>query len=133
MTYPALYSRYDVDMWDSIAADAMAIQKCSDCGTFRYPPGAACPICLSLRFDWAPLSGRATVLSWATFHRQYLPAYPAPHTVVAAQLAEGPILIAGIDAAEKVGLQLDAPLQIITRDHPEGYKVPWLTLAAEPS
>jgi len=130
MNYPVLYSPYDAAMWDSIAHDAMAIQQCTECGTFRYPPGASCPSCLSVGFDWTRLSGRANALSWATFHRQYLPAYPAPHTVVAARLEEGPILIAGIDAAEKPGLQLDVALQVITRDHPDGYKVPWFTLAA---
>ena len=131
MTYPTLYSPYDAALWDSIGAGTMALQRCGDCGTFRYPPGAACPACLSVRFDWAALSGQGRVLSWATFHRQYLPAYPPPHTVVTAELDEGPILIAGLDDGERPGLRLDAPVRIVSRDHPDGYKVPWFTLVPE--
>lgn len=127
--HPTLYSPYDAGLWDSIRDGAMALQQCTGCGTFRYPPGAACPGCLSTDFAWTPLSGEAAALSWTTFHRQYLPAYPAPHTVVAAQLAEGPILIAGMDEAEREDLTLGAALKIAVREHPDGYKVPWFTLA----
>jgi hypothetical protein len=52
-----------------------------------------CDRCLSDAFAWVALSGTATVLSWTTFRRGYFPEYPAPHTVVALELAEGPLFI----------------------------------------
>ena len=30
------------DPWNEIA-QAMKLQRCSQCGTFRYPPGPSCP------------------------------------------------------------------------------------------
>jgi hypothetical protein len=71
-----------------------------------------------------PLSGRGRVLSWTTFHRQYLPAYPPPVTCVAVQLPEGPIMVGNVDAAEVDGLALDAEVTLIYGVHPDGYALP---------
>lgn len=125
---PRLYSHYDQFLWQSIAEDAIRFQKCSECGTFRYPPGGCCPNCLSTEATWEKLSGRGRVLSWLTYHRQYLPAYPAPTTIVAAELEEGPILITNIDHEEAPDLVLDRPIRIIYGDHPDGYRIPRFTL-----
>jgi uncharacterized OB-fold protein len=94
---------YDRPLWKYIRDREMRLQSCSDCRTFRYPPGPGCPNCLSSECEWKPLSGEGTIVSWAVFHRQYLPAYPAPYNVIAVRLAEGPLLISN--------LECDAPLQ----------------------
>ena len=119
-----LYSFYDGPMWESIAEDAMKLQKCANCGALRYPPGPTCPKCLSTDYEWAPVEGRGKILSWTTFHRQYLPAYPAPHTVVAVQLSEGPIMIGHVAAGEVPKLKVDAPVRMIYVDHADGYRIP---------
>jgi uncharacterized OB-fold protein len=116
-------------MWDSIAERAMRLQRCAVCGRWRYPPGPACPACLSTQAVWAPLSGRGRLLSWTTFHRQYLPAWPAPHTCVAVALAEGPIMIGNVDYAETGRLAIDAPMELIYDMHPDGYTLPRFRLA----
>ena len=129
MAGPRLYSPYDVPMWESISAGRMRIQCCDECSTFRYPPGACCPNCLSTDATWKEISGKGKVLSWTTYHKQYLPAYPAPTTVVAAMLEEGEILITNIDASETGALALDKPVRVIYGDHPDGYRIPRFTLA----
>lgn len=128
--YPRLYSPYDKPMWDSVAEGAMRLQCCAECGLFRYPPGACCPRCLSTETRWETLSGKATVLSWTTYHRQYLPAYPAPHTVVAVALAEGPIMIGNVDPADAPKLKAGVPVQLIYGDHPDGFRLPRFRVAA---
>ena len=92
-TTPRLYSPYDAPMWESIEQGQMKLQRCRETGTFYYPPGPMCPETLNFDVEWAPISGEGTILSWTVFHRTYLPAYPAPHLVVAVQLEEGPIMI----------------------------------------
>jgi uncharacterized protein len=84
---------YDGPMWESIEAGAMRLQCCRACGNWQYPPGPACPQCLSDDLEWKPVSGRGTVHSWVRFHRQYLPAYPPPHICVSVVLAEGVMMI----------------------------------------
>ncbi len=121
---PKLYSPYDKPMWESVAEGAMRLQCCDNCSTFRYPPAPCCPKCLSVDTSWMPISGDARILSWTTFHRQYLPAYPAPTTVVAVRLAEGPIMISNIDAADTPRLKIDLPVTLIYGEHPDGYALP---------
>jgi uncharacterized OB-fold protein len=124
MPGPQLFSPYDAPMWNSIAEHAMRLQRCAVCGRWRYPPGPACPACLSTQATWAPLSGRGRLLSWTTFHRQYLPAYPAPYTCVAVALTEGPIMIGNVDFVETERLAIDAPMEMIYGMHPDGYTLP---------
>jgi uncharacterized OB-fold protein len=123
-TKARLYSFYDEPMWESIAHDAMQLQKCSDCGAIRYPPGPTCPKCLSTDYAWTPIEGRGRVLSWTTFHRQYLPAYPPPRTVVAVQLSEGSIMVGHVAADQVKRLKVDAPVRMIYVDHADGYRIP---------
>ena len=129
--HPRFYSPYDEVLWKSIAEGALRLQRCSDCGTYRYPPGACCPKCLSIDATWEKVSGSGRVLSWMTYHKQYLPAYPAPTTIVAAELEEGPILITNIDHGETASLSIDRPVRIIYGDHPDGYRIPRFTLAGD--
>ena len=98
-TPPAVRGLYDIPMWDSIAARQMKLQRCQKCGTVMYPPGPCCTACLSNALDWEPISGNGTILSWIVFHRQYLPAYPAPYNAIAVQLEEGPIMVSNLEGA----------------------------------
>ncbi len=128
---PRLFSPYDKPMWDSIAEDRLRLPRCTRCSTVHYPPGPCCPQCLGFELAWEPVSGRGKVLSWITFHREYLPAYPAPHTVVAVQLAEGPIMIGYVPRSDARDLSLEAPVTIAYADHPDGYRITEFRLSAE--
>jgi hypothetical protein len=84
---------YAEQFWAFTRERELRLQQCSACGKFRWPPGPTCDRCLSDEFAWSALSGVAKVLSWTTFRRGYFPEYPPPHTVVALELAEGPLFI----------------------------------------
>lgn len=120
---PRLYSPYDAPLWESIAQDQLKLQRCRKTGTFYYPPGPMCPESMSFDVEWAPISGRGKILSWTVFHRKYLPAYPAPHLVVAVQLEEGPIMIGYMEHEHLPELKLDAPVTTEYVDHPDGYRI----------
>lgn len=89
----------DQPFWDSVQAGRMALQCCNSCQRLRYPVAPACPYCFAEGFAWQPVSGRAELLAWAVFHRRYLPAYPPPHNVIVARLAEGPSLVSNLIGA----------------------------------
>lgn len=125
---PRLYSPYDAPLWESIDAGQMKLQRCRQTGTFYYPPGPACPESLSFDVEWAPVSGHGTILSWTVFHRQYLPAYPAPHLVVAVALEEGPIMIGYMDHDCLPSLKLDLPVTMQYVQHADGYRIPKFAL-----
>lgn len=104
---------YEGPFWDYVETGEIRLQKCTGCGRFRYPPGPVCPVCLSQDSDWTPVRGTGRVQSWVTFHRQYFEHLPVPYTVVAAELAEGPILIANLVGAGPEELSLDLPVRLV--------------------
>jgi uncharacterized OB-fold protein len=103
---------YEDAFWEHVGRRDLRLQQCADCGRFRYPPGPACPNCLSLQWSWEPISGEGTLLSWVVFHRQYFPEFPVPHTVVAAELSEGPIFIADLAGDVAQEHKAGTPLRI---------------------
>ena len=128
---PTYFSMYDEPFWESVGRDEARLQKCSKCSTFRYPPGACCPNCLSLEAEWVPVSGKGRVLSWTTIHRQYLDAYPAPSTVVAVLMDEGTIMITHFDNEDVGRLRIDLPVHLTYSTHPDGYRLPKFAIAED--
>jgi len=105
---------YEAPFWEHVGRRAVHLQVCTDCGHTWYPPGPACPRCLSTRWTWAPIAGDGELLSWVTFHRQYFPTIPPPHTVAAVALDEGPILIADVPSGSD-GLSIGARMRLCYR------------------
>ena len=94
---------YDTPMWDGFIEGDFKVQTCSRCQTSRYPPGPACPDCLSMEYDWRAVAGGGEILSWVIFHRPYFDDHPAPYNAVAVRLDEGPIVITNLVGAEPEG------------------------------
>ena len=121
---PTLFSPYDAPMWDSIQEGRLKLQRCTQNGRFRYPPGPVDPDTLSPDYTWEAVSGRARLLSWTTFHRQYLPAFPPPHTVAVVRLEEGPIMVSCVAPELTAQLVIDGPVTLVYGEHPDGYRIP---------
>ncbi|WP_448624394.1 Zn-ribbon domain-containing OB-fold protein [Geodermatophilus sp. URMC 64] len=105
---------YERPFWEYVQARQLRLQRCSSCGQFWYPPGPACPRCLSSDWAWEAISGRGSVLSWVIFHRGYFESMPPPYTVVAAELEEGPILLTDV-AAPPEQLFMGMPVRLTYR------------------
>ena len=90
---PRAMDPYAAQFWHFTLDKELRLQACSDCGKYRWPPGPTCGVCLSEDFNWAPVSGRGRLISWTTFHREYFPEYPPPHTVIVVELDEGPLFV----------------------------------------
>lgn len=101
--------------WEGAARGELTLQRCEDCEALRYPPAEICPRCLSARTAWAPLSGRATLFSWAVFHHVYHAGWRdrVPYTVALVELEEGPRMFSNIVAPEGTQLSLGMPLQVV--------------------
>ena len=84
--------------WDATKRHELALQRCGDCGRFRYPPAPVCPECLSEEAAWTRVSGRGTVTTFVVFHKVYFQSFAAdaPYNVVQVELAEGPRLTANL-------------------------------------
>lgn len=105
---------WETPFWEHVSGGKLHLQQCGECEHVWYPPGPACPRCLSSSWTWTAVAGTGELLSWVTFHRQYFPTIPPPYTVAAVALDEGPILIAdtGTDPA---GLSIGNRMHLVYR------------------
>ena len=114
-----LRDRDTAGFWEAQSRHELAFQRCSGCGTVRYPVSPTCPQCLSFDFEWAASSGRGTVYSYTVVHHQTHPAFPAPYTVVLAEMEEGPRLIAQLRGPEGSRPEIGARVRIDWEDSPQ--------------
>lgn len=103
---------YADPFWIFVGQRRLHLQRCTACGHFWYPPGPGCPRCLSGDYEWVPVAGTGRVVSWAVFRRQYFDSLPPPYTIVAAALAEGPILIADLAGGSGASLAIDQSVEL---------------------
>ncbi|MFC5337387.1 Zn-ribbon domain-containing OB-fold protein [Leucobacter denitrificans] len=120
---------YDIPFWESVKNKDMQLQRCADCAEWRYPAGPICSQCNSENAVWERVSGEAEILSWVVFHKTYLPAYPAPHKVIAVRLSEGPIMISNLEGKEPEGSWIGERVSLCYSEMPDGMILPRFALS----
>jgi uncharacterized OB-fold protein len=55
--------------WEGLRARTLLVQRCDDCGTYRWQPRELCWRCRSWDYTWTAMSGRARLYSWTEAHR----------------------------------------------------------------
>ncbi len=56
-------------LWRAAAQREFRLPRCTSCGTFNWYPKGDCKHCGGRDLEWALLSGRGTLFSWAVVHR----------------------------------------------------------------
>ena len=74
--------------WDGLVQGEIRLQRCSACGTLRWPARAICNRCASFDAEWIASSGRGLVSSWIRTHQVFAPAYRerVPYVVLRVEL-----------------------------------------------
>ena len=93
--------------FEAAAQGRLVLRRCNDCALLRYPPGAACPWCNALGWEWAEVSGRGTIYSFEVVTQAIQPGFAdwTPYPVVLVELDEQ----RGVPSADE-GLRLIANL-----------------------
>ena len=112
--------------WQAAKRHELVLQRCRQCGSYRYPAGLICPECLSGELEWTRVSGRGTVYTWTVFHRAYHPAFAGevPYAVVAVELEEGPRMISSLLGCKLEDIRIGMPVQVIFEDASEEISLP---------
>ncbi len=112
--------------WDAAKQNVLKLQKCSDCGRFRYPVARICPFCHSLNDEWTAVSGRGRVYTWAVFHQVYHSAFKndAPYNVAVIKLDEGPQLISNVIGCDLSDIYMDMPVEVVFEKITEDVTLP---------
>jgi hypothetical protein len=76
--------------WEGVAAGEIRLQRCSDCGAWRWPARAICNRCRSFAAQWMKASGLGTVVSWIRTHQVFIRNFAdeVPYVTVEVQLDE---------------------------------------------
>jgi len=93
-------------------------QRCTACGTHRFPARAICSECLSTQVEWVPVSGRGEVFSFNVMHQVYHPGFAAevPYAVVLVKLAEGPKIVSNLVGVAPHDIRIGMPVQVVFED-----------------
>ena len=104
--------------WDAARRHRLVVQRCTACGTLRFPARDICSRCLSRTADWAPVSGRGTVFSFAVMHQVYHPGFAesVPYAVVVVELEEGARLLSNVVDCPVREIAVGMPIEVVFED-----------------
>lgn len=104
------------EFWDRCARRELAFQRCTNCGTFRNPPGPICYVCRSTDSEWSPVAGDGTLFSWTIVTHPVHPALVArvPFNVALVEFPDAPgvRLVTNVVDAEPDELVVGMPVRL---------------------
>jgi hypothetical protein len=104
--------------WEAARRHELVVQRCLDCGRFRFPAREVCSGCWSRRAEWQRVSGRGRVFSLVVMHQTNHPwfAARAPYAVVVVQLEEGARMLSTVVGLEPRAIAIDMPVAVAFED-----------------
>ena len=82
--------RDDTPWWEALRRHDLVIQRCTECGTWRHPPGPVCASCHASAARFERVSGRGRVFSYTLVHHPVHPALAdrVPYNVALVELPD---------------------------------------------
>jgi uncharacterized protein len=101
--------------FEGASASRLMVQKCSECGTNRFPAQELCSNCLSSAASWVPVSGRGEVYSFNVMHQVYHPGFASevPYAVVVVKLEEGPKVVSNLVGVKPSAIKCGMPVEVV--------------------
>ncbi len=99
--------------WEACQRQELCLQRCDDCGHYRFPPSLVCPRCTSLKAQWVKASGRATIHTFEITHKPLYPARDPPYNVAIVELEEGPRMHTSIVGSSHEEIRIGMPVEVV--------------------
>ncbi len=99
--------------FDAARNNQLAVQKCDNCGTLRFPAAPLCLACDSPKASWVPVSGKGEVFSFTIMHRAYHPAIKVPYTLAVIELKEGAKITSNVIGIEPSKVKCGMPVEVV--------------------
>lgn len=121
--------------WEAAASHTLAMQRCTACGQFAYPPVMVCLRCHSTDqgFRYDPVSGKGRVRTWTVMRQAFLPGFrgDVPYVVAEIELDDQADLrmIAQVVGARDTDMAIGVPVEVVFEDVADGVAVPHVALA----
>ena len=98
--------------FDAARNNQLAVQKCDNCGTLRFPAAPLCLACDSPKASWVPVSGKGEVFSFTIMHRAYHPAIKVPYTLAVIELKEGAKITSNVVGIQPSKVKCGMPVEV---------------------
>jgi uncharacterized OB-fold protein len=100
--------------WAAASERRLVVQRCTGCGTLRFPARPRCSTCLGAGAEWVPVSGRGEIFSFVVMHQAAHPGFAAavPYAVVVVQLAEGVRMLSGVTGIGAHDVRIGMPVEV---------------------
>ncbi|MFD7503828.1 bifunctional MaoC family dehydratase N-terminal/OB-fold nucleic acid binding domain-containing protein [Streptomyces sp. NPDC059850] len=105
-------NRDNAGFWEGVAAHQLLIQRCTGCGTLRFPWLPGCGGCGSPEWDTVAASGAGTVFSYVVMHHPPFPAFDPPYAVGLIELAEGVRIVSNITGVPYEEVRIGMPVEL---------------------
>ena len=110
--------------WGGCSEGVFSLQRCSDCASWRFPPGPSCPECGSVKASWETASGQATLISYAVYQHDFGASLELPYVVVLVRLREGPHMISRLVDCQPEDVSIGMELTLEFREGPDQLHLP---------
>lgn len=119
------------EFWRSAKQRALKLQKCDQCGEFRYYPSPICHFCSCDAFTWLPISGNGVIYSYSILERAKGNPYEndVPIAIVLVRLAEGPVMMSNLLDYDNDQVAIGASVTIDYADINDDITLPMFRLA----
>jgi uncharacterized OB-fold protein len=113
----------DVDsrpFWEAARRHKLMLERCPNCGHFRFPPKPFCYHCHTAAGEWTELSGRGRLATWTVQHHLLVPAFAdeLPYVVVLVSVDEqaNVRLTGNLRGATADDLRIGLPMEAVFED-----------------
>jgi uncharacterized OB-fold protein len=117
-------NRDNCGFWEGVSRHELLIQRCTDCGTPRFPWLPGCDRCGGQGWDTVRASGSGTVYSYVVMHHPPFPAFDPPYAVALVELAEGVRMVANVSGVPYEKVRIGMPVELEFTEAEPGLTLP---------
>ena len=114
------------DFWEGAKRHELLLQKCSACGSYRFPPSPMCPNCFSMDFKWEKVSGKGEVYTFTIVRVAVRPEWASdvPYVLATIKLDEGVRMVSKVVGCKPEDVKIGMKVQVVFDDVTEQFTIP---------
>lgn len=112
--------------WDAAHEHRLLIQRCNQSGRYYFYPRPFSPFTWSEDVEWVEASGRGSVYTFSTVHRNDLPPFSeqVPYIAAVVELEEGPRMMTKIVGCTEDDIEIGMPVEVAWEELSEDVTIP---------
>jgi uncharacterized OB-fold protein len=118
--------------WNGAAQEKLLIQRCTSCGSLRFPPSVACPSCQAFGAEEVESAGRGRVWTYCFAVRPKWPFLKDDDALAVVELEEGVRITTNVTGVRPGEIRIGMPVEVWFMQLGEGVALPMFRPAGAP-